>query len=130
MITHGLGVLAGSCDEGNVLYAGRVVERADRHELFATPRHPYTHGLLESIPRLDSGPGERLTPIVGSVSDNIPWTGGCAFAPRCSREIEVCRKRTPLLEPSPAAAPDHLQRCFNPVVPAVAGGVDLVKEQS
>jgi len=130
MITHDLGVVAGLCDEVNVLYGGRVVERADRHELFATPRHPYTHGLLESIPRLDSGPGERLTPIVGSVSDNIPWTGGCAFAPRCSREIEVCRRRTPLLEPSPAAAPDHLQRCFNPVVPAVAGGVDLVKEQS
>ena len=89
MITHDLGVVAGLCDQVNVLYGGRVVERADRHELFASPRHPYTHGLLESIPRLDAPPGERLTPIPGSVADNIPWTNGCAFAPRCSREIDV-----------------------------------------
>ena len=130
MITHDLGVVAGLCDEVNVLYGGRVVERADRHELFAAPRHPYTHGLLESIPRLDAGPGERLTPIVGSVADNIPWTGGCAFAPRCSREIEPCRKVTPLLEPAPQAAPDHLQRCHNPVVPAAVGGPDLTKGTS
>ncbi len=129
MITHDLGVVAGLCDEVNVLYGGRVVERADRHELFAAPRHPYTHGLLESIPRLDAGPGERLTPIVGSVSDNIPWTDGCAFAPRCSREIDRCRAVTPMLEPAPVAAPDHLMRCHNPVVPAVAG-VDLAKEPS
>jgi peptide/nickel transport system ATP-binding protein len=130
MITHDLGVVAGLCDEVNVLYAGRVVERADRHELFAVPRHPYTHGLLESIPRLDAGPGERLTPIVGSVADNIPWTGGCAFAPRCSREIDPCRQVTPLLEPAPQAAPDHLQRCHNPVVPAAVGGPDLTKGAS
>jgi peptide/nickel transport system ATP-binding protein len=57
VITHDLGVVAGLCDEVNVLYAGRVVERADRHGLFAAPRHPYTHGLLASIPRLDAGPG-------------------------------------------------------------------------
>jgi peptide/nickel transport system ATP-binding protein len=132
MITHDLGVVAGLCDEVNVLYAGRVVERADRHELFAVPRHPYTHGLLESIPRLDAGPGERLTPIVGSVSDNIPWADGCAFAPRCSREIDVCRRTTPLLEPAPEAAADHLARCHNPVVPASAavGSIDLTKGAS
>ncbi|HEY5881538.1 MAG TPA: ABC transporter ATP-binding protein [Nakamurella sp.] len=133
MITHDLGVVAGLCDEVNVLYAGRVVERADRHELFAAPRHPYTHGLLASIPRLDAGPGERLTPIVGSVSDNIPWTGGCAFAPRCSREIDVCRQVTPELAPAPQAAHDHLQRCHNPVVPAAvgpSGTVELTKEPS
>jgi peptide/nickel transport system ATP-binding protein len=134
MITHDLGVVAGLCDEVNVLYAGRVVERADRHELFAAPRHPYTHGLLESIPRLDAGPGERLTPIVGSVSDNIPWTDGCAFAPRCSREIDACRRITPELKPAPEAAHDHFQRCHNPVLPAApvgtAGTVELTKEPS
>ncbi len=116
MITHDLGVVAGLVDEVNVLYGGRVVERADRHELFASPRHPYTHGLLESIPRLDAPPGERLTPIHGSVADNIPWTNGCAFAPRCSREIDACREVSPVLEPL-ASERDHLLRCHNPVVP-------------
>jgi peptide/nickel transport system ATP-binding protein len=117
MITHDLGVVAGLVDEVNVLYGGRVVERADRHELFASPRHPYTHGLLESIPRLDAPPGERLTPIMGSVSDNIPWTNGCAFAPRCSREIDRCTEVSPVLE-SLRDRPYHLLRCHNPVVPA------------
>jgi len=120
MITHDLGVVAGLVDEVNVLYGGRVVERADRHELFGSPRHPYTHGLLESIPRLDAPPGERLTPIHGSVSDNIPWTNGCTFAPRCSREIDACREVSPVLEPLPAER-DHLLRCHNPVVPVDVG---------
>jgi len=120
MITHDLGVVAGLVDQVNVLYGGRVVERADRHELFASPRHPYTHGLLASIPRLDAPPGERLTPIHGSVADNIPWATGCAFAPRCSREIDVCREVSPVLEPL-ASQRDHLLRCHNPVVPAAAG---------
>jgi peptide/nickel transport system ATP-binding protein len=128
MITHDLGVVAGLVDEVNVLYGGRVVERADRHELFSSPRHPYTHGLLESIPRLDAPPGERLTPIHGSVSDNIPWTNGCAFAPRCSREIDECREVSPVLLPL-ATQRDHLLRCHNPVVP-VAAGLTLGKEFS
>ena len=120
MITHDLGVVAGLVDQVNVLYGGRVVERADRHELFSSPRHPYTHGLLESIPRLDASSGERLTPILGSVSDNIPWTNGCAFAPRCSREIDPCREVSPVLRPL-AEQRDHLLRCHNPVVPASVG---------
>ena len=120
MITHDLGVVAGLVDEVNVLYGGRVVERADRHELFASPRHPYTHGLLESIPRLDAPSGERLTPIHGSVADNIPWTNGCAFAPRCGREIDACREVSPVLVPL-AEQRDHLLRCHNPVVPVAAG---------
>ena len=93
MITHDLGVVAGLCDEVNVLYAGRIVERGERHELFADPRHPYTNGLLGSIPRLDAPRGERLTPIPGSVADNLPWDHACAFAPRCSQPIEVCTAR-------------------------------------
>jgi peptide/nickel transport system ATP-binding protein len=120
MITHDLGVVAGLVDEVNVLYGGRVVERADRHELFASPRHPYTHGLLESIPRLDAPSGERLTPIVGSVSDNIPWTNGCAFAPRCSREIDRCTEISPILE-SLQDRTDHLLRCHKPVEPVTSG---------
>ncbi len=116
MITHDLGVVAGLCDEVNVLYGGRIVERAERHELFERPRHPYTHGLLESIPRLDAPPGERLRPIAGSVADNIPWTGGCAFAPRCRNEVAQCRTTSPVLKQSPEAEKGHLLRCFNPVL--------------
>jgi peptide/nickel transport system ATP-binding protein len=111
MITHDLGVVAGLCDEVNVLYAGRIVERGRRHELFGEPRHPYTNGLLASIPRLDAPRGERLTPIPGSVSDNLPWDHACAFAPRCPNAIEVCVQTTPALEGSHGRA----LRCHNPV---------------
>lgn len=111
MITHDLGVVAGLVDQVNVLYAGRIVERGDRHPLFAAPRHPYTHGLLASIPRLDGSRGEKLTPIPGSVSDNLPWTSACAFAPRCSQPIDVCVQRTPELVEDGSRA----LRCHNPV---------------
>ncbi|MEV1286084.1 ABC transporter ATP-binding protein [Micromonospora sp. NPDC049679] len=112
MITHDLGVVAGLCDTVNVLYGGKVVENAERHELFASPRHPYTHGLLSSVPRLDSLRGERLHAIRGSVSDNIPWVEGCAFAPRCDRVVDACVEGTPPLEPT---ARGGLLRCNNPV---------------
>jgi peptide/nickel transport system ATP-binding protein len=111
MITHDLGVVAGLCDEVNVLYAGKVVERAQRHRLFGEPRHPYTYGLLGSVPRLDLPRGELLHPIRGSVTDNIPWVEGCAFAPRCDRVVDVCLDGTPPLES------DGFRelRCNNPV---------------
>ena len=118
MITHDLGVVAGLCDEVNVLYGGKIVERAQRHQLFAEPRHPYTHGLLASIPRLDAGRGEKLIPIRGSVADNIPWEHACAFAPRCPNALPVCREVQPQLAPDQAG----LLRCHNPVRPAVAAG--------
>lgn len=112
MITHDLGVVAGLCDRVNVLYGGKIVERGDRHPLFASPRHPYTAGLLASIPRLDAPRGERLTPIPGSVSDNLPWDHACAFAPRCPNALEVCREVRPeLLDDSG----DRALRCHNPV---------------
>ncbi|MDO5502638.1 MAG: ABC transporter ATP-binding protein [Actinomycetia bacterium] len=114
LITHDLGVVAGLCDEVNVLYGGRIVERAGRHELFANPRHPYTHGLLSSIPRLDQERGRKLSPIPGSVSDNLPWESSCAFAPRCSNAIETCLSRSPELE-AVSGDGEHLLRCFNPM---------------
>ncbi|WP_326561653.1 ABC transporter ATP-binding protein [Micromonospora sp. NBC_01796] len=117
MITHDLGVVAGLCDTVNVLYGGKVVETAERHELFARPRHPYTHGLLSSVPRLDSLRGERLHAIRGSVSDNIPWTEGCAFAPRCDRVVDSCLDGAPVLEPT---AVGGRLRCNNPVLEEVA----------
>ncbi len=115
MITHDLGVVAGLCDEVNVLYGGRIVERGLRHPLFATPRHPYTGGLLESIPRLDEERGARLNPVPGSVADNIPWEGGCAFAPRCTSEIDACRERTPELVADGEVDDARLVRCHNPL---------------
>ncbi len=111
MITHDLGVVAGLCETVNVLYAGRIVERAQRHRLFGTPRHPYTHGLLRSIPRLDAPAGAELDAIPGSVVDNVPWTHACAFAPRCARSIERCVEVTPAGETTGG----RLLRCHNPV---------------
>jgi len=111
MITHDLGVVAGMCDTVNVLYAGRVVETAERHRLFAAPRHPYTSGLLSSVPRLDSPRGESLDPIPGSVSDIVAWPKGCAFAPRCPRVVDACVLGTPVLEPDGFGQ----FRCNNPV---------------
>jgi peptide/nickel transport system ATP-binding protein len=111
MITHDLGVVAGLCDTVNVLYAGRVVESAGRHPLFEQPIHPYTVGLLHSIPRLDDDRGARLNPIRGSVRDVLPWTQGCAFAPRCDRAIEEC-----LTGPPAISGTAHAFRCVNPEV--------------
>ena len=113
LITHDLGVVAGMCDEVHVMYAGRIVESADRRSLFAAPQHPYTNGLLASVPRLDQPRGEPLRPIPGSPSDTLPWTEGCAFAPRCTHRVEACTgDGPPVLEPGPAG---HLVRCVNPV---------------
>jgi peptide/nickel transport system ATP-binding protein len=115
MITHDLGVVAGLCDTINVLYAGRVVESAGRRPLFAQPTHPYTVGLLGSIPRLDSPRGEPLNPIPGSVRDLLAWEDGCAFAPRCSHAIEACVQEAPAL-----LGGSHAYRCINPVLDADA----------
>ena len=116
LITHDLGIVAGICDRVNVMYSGRIVEQADRRTLFVEPRHPYTTGLLASIPRLDSVAGAPLRPIPGSPTDTLPWTSACAFAPRCTRRLEVCTTVTPNLEPD---GPRRL-RCHNPVPAAVA----------
>ncbi|GAA4910097.1 peptide/nickel transport system ATP-binding protein [Stackebrandtia albiflava] len=112
MITHDLGVVAGLCDDINVLYAGKVVEAAARRPLFAAPTHPYSVGLLNSIPRLDAPRGEPLKPIRGSVNDNIAWADGCAFAPRCDHYTIECLQGPPALT---EALTGHRYRCVNPV---------------
>ncbi|WP_117213378.1 ABC transporter ATP-binding protein [Allorhizocola rhizosphaerae] len=124
MITHDLGVVAGLCDRINVLYAGRVVESAARRPLFAEPTHPYTRGLLGSIPRLDSVRGEPLNPIPGSVRDLLPWVEGCAFAPRCERVIEACVEAPPAL-----IGGSHQYRCVNPVLGRSAGPEHLLEQE-
>jgi peptide/nickel transport system ATP-binding protein len=115
LITHDLGVVAGMCDTVHVMYSGRVVESAPRRELFARPRHPYTNGLLASVPRLDQERGQPLKPIPGSPSDTLPWAEGCAFAPRCTRQVPESLEGAPVLLPMVQGGARHLVRCCNPV---------------
>ena len=114
LITHDLGVVAGLCDQVHVMYSGRIVESAPRRPLFAAPQHPYTTGLLASVPRLDQPRGVPLLPIPGSPSDTLPWVRGCAFAPRCTRQVPQCLGEPPVLAGTPDVAA-HLVRCVNPV---------------
>jgi oligopeptide transport system ATP-binding protein len=97
LITHDLGVVAGMSDRINVMYAGHVVESASAEELFANPRHPYTVGLLNSIPRLDSEVREKLDPIRGLPPDLIDLPDLCPFVPRCDYAREQCEQQNPPL---------------------------------
>ncbi len=98
LITHDLGVVAEMADEVAVMYAGKVVERATAAELFRSPQHPYTLGLLGSVPRLDED-RERLLAIEGSVPPPFALPKGCRFHPRCPFAIEACTRAQPPLEP-------------------------------
>ena len=98
MITHNLGVVARYADRVNVMYAGKIVERATARELYANPRHPYTLGLLHSVPRLDEPRRAKLDPIPGQPPDLSRLPGGCSFAPRCPYVIERCRADVPPLD--------------------------------
>ncbi|WP_266075763.1 ABC transporter ATP-binding protein [Haladaptatus caseinilyticus] len=109
LITHDLGVVAGSCDRVAVAYAGRIVERASVDDLFDSPRHPYTRGLMRSMPRL-RGRSDRLTPIEGNVPNLIALPSGCSFHPRCPHATEACKRYDPPLrtvEPNREAACLH-----------------------
>ena len=94
LITHDLGVVADVADKIAVMYAGRIVERADVFKLYAQPRHPYTKGLLDSIPRLDQK-GETLAAIGGLPPNLMSIPSGCAFNPRCRYAQDICRVDPP-----------------------------------
>src|SRR3954471_7205603 len=111
VITHDLGVAAEAADEIAVIYAGRIVERSDTDTIFAAPEHPYTWGLLSSIPRLDSPRGEELVPIAGRPPSLITLPGGCSFHPRCPYVREAHKKVDPKLEPVPGS-PRHEVACL------------------
>ncbi|MCY0881228.1 MAG: ABC transporter ATP-binding protein [Firmicutes bacterium] len=98
-ITHDLGVVAEMTNRVAVMYAGRVVEESTTAELFEQPLHPYTQGLLDSIPRLDQPVSERLHVIDGSVPNLTNLPQGCAFAPRCPKAMDICRQQRPQLTP-------------------------------
>jgi oligopeptide/dipeptide ABC transporter ATP-binding protein len=114
MITHDLGVIAETADRVVVMYAGRKVEEADVKELFRSPRHPYTRGLLRAVPRLgevDSRPGRRrLATIQGTVPALTDLPAGCAFAPRCPDATDICRRERPPLE---RKRPRHSAACWH-----------------
>jgi len=108
-ITHDLGVIAELCDRVLVMYGGRVVEEATVEELFNTPRHPYTKGLLNAIPKLDKPPREMLQTIRGMVPSLHDFPAGCRFQNRCDYVEEGCRNQVPVLE---EAGANHRVRCF------------------
>jgi len=110
IITHNLGVVARYADRVNVMYAGRVVETATAKELYANPRHPYTLGLLRSVPRLGPNVKERLIPIKGMPPDLVAPPAGCRFRPRCPRAQIRCEEE-PVLA---GVGPDHQAACFFP----------------
>jgi oligopeptide/dipeptide ABC transporter ATP-binding protein len=112
-ITHNLGVVAEMADRVVVMYGGRVVEEGDVMEIFKAPKHPYTIGLLNSIPRVDHGKAagekERLEAIPGNVPSPLNLPPGCAFAPRCKYAIDDCNKAVPALEDT---GNGHTSRCI------------------
>ena len=109
IITHNLGVVARYADRVNVMYAGKIVETGLAKDIYHKPRHPYTHGLLESVPRLDQPRGTKLIPIVGQPPDLAQLDDGCAFRPRCRFAVEHCRHNIPVLEQVGA---EHRVACF------------------
>jgi len=112
IITHDLGVVAGITDRLAVMYAGRVVETGPTRDLLRTPRHPYTTGLLRSLPRLDQPRQAELTPIEGSPPDLASELIGCPFRPRCARALDRCATDDPPMTPAGDA---RGVACWNPV---------------
>jgi oligopeptide/dipeptide ABC transporter ATP-binding protein len=110
MITHDLGVVAEIADEVVVMYAARVAEKAPVEELFEHPLHPYTWGLLGSLPRLEADI-DRLVQIPGTPPSLLSPPRGCRFNPRCPYVFDRCKQELPELVPS-AVHPDHVQACF------------------
>jgi oligopeptide/dipeptide ABC transporter ATP-binding protein len=108
MITHDLGVIAEVADRVAVMYAGKIVEYAGVKEIFGTPLHPYTQGLLKSIPKLTEAK-DRLAVISGVVPNPLEFPGGCKFHPRCTLAIDACRDPEPELR---RLRPDHWVRCI------------------
>jgi peptide/nickel transport system ATP-binding protein len=109
MITHDLGVVAEVADDVLVMYAANVVEQAEVHDLFNQPQHPYTWGLMGSLPRLEADV-ERLTQIPGQPPSLLRPPNGCRFHPRCPYVMEICKTTVPELLPT-QRDPDHLQKC-------------------
>ena len=109
LITHDLGVVAGMCDKVAVMYAGRMVEKGSTKQLFAQPRHPYTQGLIKSVPRLDQAHSQRLYSIDGQPPSVIDLPDCCPFFPRCKQVMAVCKTKYPS---TTLVAPQHEVACW------------------
>jgi oligopeptide transport system ATP-binding protein len=109
LITHNLGVVARYADRVNVMYAGRIVESASADTIYSAPRHPYTLGLLRSVPRLDQPINEKLVPIEGQPPDPLNLPSGCAFHPRCPYAVARCSVEAP---PLASVGDKHLAACW------------------
>jgi oligopeptide transport system ATP-binding protein len=112
LITHDLGVVAGMCERVNVMYAGMFMETGSGEQLFGSPRHPYTLGLLQSVPRLDAARRARLQPIEGAPPNMLRAPAACPFQPRCRFEVDLSSREVP---PLVEIEPGHNVACFNPV---------------
>ena len=108
-ITHNLGVVAEMCDRVSVMYAGKIVEQGSNEDIFYRPAHPYTMGLLESMPRLDAEEHERLIPIEGTPVDLLNPPKGCNFAPRCKHCMKICLSEKP---PYADFGEGHISACW------------------
>jgi oligopeptide/dipeptide ABC transporter ATP-binding protein len=116
VITHNLGVVARYADRVNVMYAGKIVESGSASDVFKKPRHPYTHGLMESVPRLDATEHKRLFAIEGQPPLLVEPIPGCSFEPRCAWRIDRCKTEAPQLE---LKEEKHWAACLrNPMVDA------------
>jgi oligopeptide/dipeptide ABC transporter ATP-binding protein len=109
IITHNLGVVARYADTVNIMYAGKIVERGTARDIYRNPSHPYTLGLLNSVPRLDLPRKEKLEPVEGQPPDLANLPSGCAFRERCRFAVERCAEETPLLR---SIGPGHLSACL------------------
>ena len=110
LITHDLGVIAETCDDVAVMYAGQIVEHSPAQELFRHPRHPYTHGLLHAIPRLTSPGKQLLNTIEGMVPDLKDLPSGCRFQNRCPYASARCLEEAPPIE---TVGEDHQVACYH-----------------
>lgn len=112
LITHDLGIVAEICDNVAIMYAGRVVEYSDIVQLYNRPMHPYTQGLFDAVPRLDSKPGGRLKVIQGLMPDPTDLPEGCSFSPRCPYAQDVCHKTSCGIR---EYEPGHFVDCYFPL---------------
>ena len=108
-ITHNLGVVAEICDRVSVMYAGKIVEQGEVNDIFYNPSHPYTRGLLRSMPRVDANEYERLIPIEGTPVDMLNPPEGCGFCSRCENCMQICLRKAP---PTVDLGNGHFSRCW------------------
>ena len=127
LITHDLGVVADICNRVNVMYAGAIVEKGSSRDIFYNPRHPYTRGLLKSVPNPKNLIKERLIPIKGQPPDLLKPPAGCGFAPRCPSAMKICvQYRPPLYD----VGKDHTAACFLNHESAPKGNIPFLKEKN